>query len=70
MYEACLEYGTPFILPTLISSPLEDILHAIENVRKFMEKHPGVLGMHLEGPFLNPKKRGAHGLNMIRTPTN
>jgi N-acetylglucosamine-6-phosphate deacetylase len=29
-----------------------------------------VMGMHLEGPFFNPAKRGAHNKNIIRKPTN
>ena len=30
IYETCCEFGTPFMLPTIISSPLENILKAIE----------------------------------------
>lgn len=70
IYQTCCEYGTPFILPTLISSPLDVILKAIDAVRKFREKQLGVLGMHLEGPFFNPNKRGAHNPKIIRKPTN
>ena len=70
IYNTCCEYGTPYILPTLISSPPDVILQAIDNIRKYREKHPGVLGMHLEGPFLNPEKRGAHNAEVIRKPTD
>lgn len=70
VYQACCEYGTPFILPTLISSPLDIILKAIDTVRKFRKDHPGVLGMHLEGPFFSLSKRGAHNPATIRKPTN
>lgn len=35
MYQVCCDFGTPYILPTIISSPLENILKAIESVRKF-----------------------------------
>lgn len=69
IYTSCCEYATPFILPTLISSPLEVILTAIDTVRRYRKDHPGVLGMHLEGPFFNPAKRGAHNPNIIRKPT-
>lgn len=44
-------------------------MKAIKTVRNYREKHPGVLGMHLEGPFLNPKKAGAHKKELIRKPT-
>jgi N-acetylglucosamine-6-phosphate deacetylase len=70
IYEVCRNYGTPFILPTLISSPLDVILKAIDAVRKFRDRHSSVLGMHLEGPFLNPLKHGAHDPKIIRKPTN
>ncbi|GAA4444264.1 N-acetylglucosamine-6-phosphate deacetylase [Ravibacter arvi] len=64
--------GTPFLLPTCITSPWENILGAIDATRAFMEEFPeaGVLGMHLEGPFLNPKKRGAHLERFIQKPTD
>ncbi|GAB3425271.1 N-acetylglucosamine-6-phosphate deacetylase [Niabella aquatica] len=70
MYRASLDHGTGFILPTLISSAPETILKAIEAVRAFKQKQPGVLGMHLEGPFINPARRGAHPAHIIRKPTD
>ncbi|MFT3981524.1 MAG: N-acetylglucosamine-6-phosphate deacetylase [Ferruginibacter sp.] len=70
MYDSSKRYGVTHILPCLISSPREKILEAIEVVRSFREKNPGVLGMHLEGPFINPVKRGAHQEKVIRRPTN
>ena len=72
IYESSLKLGTTHVLPTLITSPLENILKGIEATRSFLEKNPnsGVLGMHLEGPFLNLAKRGAHLAAYIRKPTN
>jgi N-acetylglucosamine-6-phosphate deacetylase len=69
--DSSLRYGTTHVLPCLISSPREKILAAIEAVQQFMRRYPGkgVLGMHLEGPFINPGKRGAHSLSAIRKPT-
>ncbi|MEO6538233.1 MAG: N-acetylglucosamine-6-phosphate deacetylase [Ferruginibacter sp.] len=69
--DSSLQYGTTHTLPCLISSTQEHILRAIETVKEFMQKHDkGVLGMHLEGPFINPVKRGAHVKKMIRKPTD
>ncbi|PLK45473.1 N-acetylglucosamine-6-phosphate deacetylase [Emticicia sp. TH156] len=72
IYEASLALGTTHVLPCLITSPTENILKGIEATRNFMQKNPdaGVLGMHLEGPFLNMAKRGAHLAAYIRKPTN
>ena len=66
-----LQYGTTHVLPCLISSSHENILKAIETVKHFMHtQNEGVVGMHLEGPFINPKKRGAHVASLVRRPTN
>jgi len=70
IYHTCCEYATLHILPTLISSPLEVILKAIDTVREFRKSCPGVLGIHIEGPFFNSTKRGAHHPAIIRKPTN
>jgi N-acetylglucosamine-6-phosphate deacetylase len=71
IYETSLKYGTTHTLPCLISSSNETIHQGIEAIRNYREKHKnGVLGMHLEGPFLNPLRRGAHSVNQVRKPTN
>lgn len=71
IYDASLKYGTTHVLPCLISSSLETILQGIEAVRQYMQKHQnGVIGMHLEGPFLNLERRGAHSVDQVRKPTN
>jgi N-acetylglucosamine-6-phosphate deacetylase len=72
IYQASVATGAAFVLPTLITSPQDNILKGIESVRSYQEKNPGsgVLGMHLEGPFLNPVKRGAHLAKYVRKPTN
>ncbi len=69
---ACRPLGTTHMLPCLITSPMENIAKGITAIRHYIEKNKtsGVLGMHLEGPFLNPQKRGAHLLEYIKTPTD
>lgn len=71
IYESSLQYGTTAVLPCLITSSLPNILKGIEAIRNYREKYNnGVLGMHLEGPFINPIKRGAHLTKYVRTPTD
>jgi N-acetylglucosamine-6-phosphate deacetylase len=72
IYQASVRTGTAYVLPTLITSPTENVLKGIEAVKNYREKYPerGVPGMHLEGPFLNPIKRGAHLPAYVRKPTN
>ena len=69
MQQACLKEGTTQFMPCLISSPGENILQAIELVKNYSQKNKAVLGLHLEGPFLNPEKRGAHNPAYVRKPT-
>ncbi len=53
--------GTTGFLPTLITSDFEVMRLAISAVRQAIrEGVPGVLGIHLEGPFLNPARKGVH----------
>ncbi|RYD75919.1 MAG: N-acetylglucosamine-6-phosphate deacetylase, partial [Sphingobacteriales bacterium] len=68
--DSSLKYGATHVLPCLISSPKEKILEAIESVKNFKAGNSMVIGMHLEGPFMNPEKRGAHSKDIIRKPTN
>jgi len=71
IYDSSLKYGTTHVLPCLISSSKETILQGIEATRNYINKHHnGVIGMHLEGPFLNSLKRGAHSIDQVRKPTN
>ncbi|TLU99165.1 N-acetylglucosamine-6-phosphate deacetylase [Dyadobacter luticola] len=72
IYQASVNTGTAYVLPTLITSPHENILKGIEATKNYIAKNPkaGVPGMHLEGPFLNPIKRGAHLTAFVRKPTN
>ena len=53
--------GTTGFLPTLITSDYGVMRGAVTAVEQAIaEGVPGVLGIHLEGPFLNPQRRGVH----------
>lgn len=54
-------FGTTGFLPTLISDRIETIAAALDAVDAAIEAGvPGVLGIHIEGPFINPNRRGIH----------
>lgn len=63
------KYGTTSFLPTQVSTSLERIHEGIRSVKLAMQNpSSGVLGIHVEGPFLNPVKRGAHLLKYLQKP--
>ena len=60
-------FGTTGFLPTLISTDRETMARAASAVRAALaERTPGVLGLHFEGPHLNPARRGIHDARHIR----
>lgn len=61
-------FGTTSLLPTLISDTPEKMQSALGAVQDFATAGSGVLGIHLEGPFLSPEKPGAHDPAVIRRP--
>ena len=61
-------YGTTGFLPTLISDDLATVAKAIAAVDAAIEAGvPGVLGIHIEGPFLSQARKGVHDASKFRT---
>jgi N-acetylglucosamine-6-phosphate deacetylase len=70
MNEAFIQTGTVAFLPTIASNPPATIKKCIDAVRSYFENGgKGVMGLHLEGPWFNEKKRGAHLKEWIHPPT-
>lgn len=64
------KFGTTGFLPTLITGRPELTGAAIAAVGAALDQGvPGLLGIHLEGPFLNPERRGAHDGSLMRAMT-
>jgi N-acetylglucosamine-6-phosphate deacetylase len=59
--QAHAQFGTTAFLPTLISGTFDLIRAAIDAVDAAIAQNvPGVVGIHIEGPFLNPARKGIH----------
>ena len=64
------KFGTTAFLPTFITDNKTKIpmfIQALNNALK--QKIPGIIGIHIEGPFINTDKKGIHAAEHIRTPT-
>ncbi|TCL04002.1 MULTISPECIES: N-acetylglucosamine-6-phosphate deacetylase [Sodalis] len=69
MQRANEKSGCTSFLPTLITSTDEFMHRAIDVMRAFLAQHKNqALGLHLEGPYLNPIKKGTHDPALMRTP--
>lgn len=62
-------FGTTGFLPTLISDDAGRMREAIAATRTAIAQDiPGVLGIHLEGPYLAPARKGTHDASKFRVP--
>jgi N-acetylglucosamine-6-phosphate deacetylase len=69
MHQTNLKSGTTSFLPTLITASDADMQAAIALVADYRQHSPhSVLGLHLEGPYLNPKRKGIHNGDYVRRP--
>ena len=67
--QVLLSTGVTAFQPTLVTSPVEQLVDAIEVVAKARsEVLPRILGAHLEGPFIAPAFKGAHDERWILSP--
>ncbi|QAU24413.1 N-acetylglucosamine-6-phosphate deacetylase [Dyella sp. M7H15-1] len=65
------KFGTTGMLPTLITDTAEKMREALAVVDDAMEQRvPGVLGIHVEGPFLATARKGIHNADLFRHPND
>lgn len=70
IYTYCLESGTAYFQPTVATQSKEIIYQCIDAVREYkMNGGKGCIGLHIEGPWINTHKRGAHITELIHPPT-
>ncbi|WP_137170049.1 N-acetylglucosamine-6-phosphate deacetylase [Marinomonas sp. FW-1] len=64
------QFGTVAMMPTLISDDYEIMSQAHQAVCQALKQNmAGILGMHYEGPYLNPIRKGVHNESKLRKPT-
>ena len=70
VYEYCLQGGCTQFMITLATNSIEKMIRGMEVAREYRNSGgKGLLGVHLEGPYINPAKRGAHLEKFIKQPT-
>ncbi len=65
-------HGVGAYLPTTVTAPLDATLQSLSGMAKFigsLEYGARPLGIHMEGPFLSPHKKGAHSEHLLLTPS-
>lgn len=68
--EAHRRFGTTGLLPTVITDAPDILAKAMVAVQEALTSGtPGVLGIHIEGPFLDVDRKGAHDARFIRAMT-
>ena len=71
LYAHCKDGGTDHFLPTIATNTygvIKECIDAVKNYRN--EGGKGILGLHIEGPWINKLKRGAHIEELIHPPTS
>lgn len=62
-------HGTTSAVVSLVTASIDDLRDRAAVVAELTHSEPGILGSHLEGPFLDPAHHGAHDPELLRIPS-
>src|SRR5271154_4313980 len=72
-------FGTTAIVATTVTAPVDATCRSLEGIAQYIRAHESaadnsrfgaeILGIHLEGPFINPERRGVHPVDSIAAPS-
>jgi N-acetylglucosamine-6-phosphate deacetylase len=72
-------FGTTSMVATTVTAPVEATCKSLEGIAQYIRAHESaadntrfgadILGIHLEGPFINPARRGVHPTDAILDPS-
>ncbi|MBI3139027.1 MAG: N-acetylglucosamine-6-phosphate deacetylase [Sphingobacteriales bacterium] len=66
----CRKGGAAYCLPAVATNTYEVFHQCIEAIRAYWKQGGDcILGLHIEGPWINPVKRGAHIEKLIHSPS-
>lgn len=66
----CTNGGATHCMPTVATNPYETIFQCIDAIKSYWQQDgKGAMGLHVEGPWINAEKRGAHRAEWIFSPT-
>jgi len=69
VYEYCLQGGCTQFMITMATNSIEKFVRGLEVAKEYRSNGgKGLLGVHLEGPYINPVKKGAHIEKFIKRP--
>ncbi len=72
MLKSYYQRGVTTVFPTLASAPFESLLEKGKFISEYKTEETGIArigGVHIEGRYLNPEKKGAHAPELLTTPS-